>query len=304
VVQRSCHDVGGGFLQPARGPGVHRTVPTRLLALAVLCACTVYDPCDELRHRTFPDAASAIRAILAEAGGAKVYAIGEYHPSRRHTAVRTPLEHFSTEILDVLVPHASHLVVETWIDAGCSASSRTVEAQVRSTLGRPPGTTAELEALVLRSARNRLRTHGLAMTCIEHGALLDGRGRVDFVRLLVMVTEKLATTTRRLIETERAVIVYGGAVHNDLYPRWPLAELSYAYAISRELGGGVLEIDLVVPEIVAPLPLIRHEDWFPLLGRAAPDRVLVWRRGPASYVVILPSRDLEVRKIALPVRRP
>lgn len=276
---------------------------TRLLPLVALCACTaVYDPCEKLQHRAYPDAATAVRAILAEAGGAKVYAVGEYHPSRRHGAVRTPLEYFTTEVLDVLVPHASHLVVETWIDAGCSAASRSVEAEVRSTLGRPAGTTSELEALVLRGARRRLATRGLSMTCIEHGALLDGRGRVDFVRLLFMVTEKLAATTRELLETERAVIVYGGALHNDLFPRWPLAELSYAYALSRELGGGVLEIDLVVPEIVATMPLIRNEDWFPLLGRVAPDRVLVWKRGPASYVVLLPSRDLEVRKVALPKR--
>lgn len=274
-----------------------------ILVLTVLGACTVYDPCDELRHEAFPDAATAVRAILAEARGARVYAVGEYHASRRHNALRTPLEHFTSEILDVLVPHASHLVVETWSEAGCSEANRTVAAELRSTLGRTPSTSAEIESLVLRGARRRLHTQGLAMTCIEHGALLDGVGRVDFVRLLLLVTEKLASTTRRLIEGERAVIVYGGAVHNDLYPRWPLAELSYAYALADELGGGVLEIDLVVPEVVAPMPLIRNEEWFPLLGRAAPAHVLVWKRGPASYVVILPSRDLEVRKIALPARR-
>ena len=47
----------------------------------------------------------------------------------------------------------------------------------------------------------------------------------------------------------------------------------------------------MVPEIVAPMAMIRREPWFPLLGRAAPDRVVVWMRGPNSYVVILPAKN-------------
>ena len=57
----------------------------------------------------------------------------------------------------------------------------------------------------------------------------------------------------------------------------------------------------MVPEVVAPMDMIRSEDWFPLLGRAAPERVLVWQRGDHSYVVILPAQDLEAAKVALPV---
>ncbi len=153
----------------------------------------------------------------------------------------------------------------------------------------------------MKSAKLRLQTHALPMTCIEHGALLDAMGRVDFLRLLELVTEKLGSTARALVESDRAVIVYGGALHNDLYPAWPLETLSYAHQLSADLGGGVIELDLVVPEVVAPLPMVRREGWFPLLGLAAPDRVLLWERGPESYVIILPARDLEARKVALPI---
>ena len=44
--------------------------------------------------------------------------------------------------------------------------------------------------------------------------------------------------------------------------------------------------------------MIRTEPWFPLLGRAAPGRVLVWQRGPGSYVVILPVQSEEVSRVA------
>jgi hypothetical protein len=133
----------------------------------------------------------------------------------------------------------------------------------------------------------QLETHGLPMTCIEHSSLLDPRGRVDFLRLLELVTEKLHDATERLVRTGHPVIVYGGALHNDLYPRWPLEELSYAHALAREFS--VLELDLVVPEVVAPMKLLWQEPWFPLLGRAAPCHAIVWERGPGSYVVITGS---------------
>ena len=81
-------------------------------------------------------------------------------------------------------------------------------------------------------------------------------------------------------------------------PRWPLEQLSYARQLSQQLGGKVLEIDLVVPEVVASMDMIRAEPWFPLLGRASPRRTIVWQRGPASYVVILPAQSEEVARVA------
>ena len=44
--------------------------------------------------------------------------------------------------------------------------------------------------------------------------------------------------------------------------------------------------------------MIRDEPWFPLLGRASPERVIVWRRGPSSYVVILPAQSDAVARVA------
>jgi hypothetical protein len=271
------------------------------LVLVLLCSCIAeYDPVDDLTYREFTDTGAAITAILDDAGPAKVYAVGEYHPTRVVPGA-TPLERFTTDILDHMMPRARHLVVEAWTPTGCGGEGALAQRQIVHALGRRPSQTTDIEALVMKSARNRLATHRLQMTCIERGALLDAMGRVDFLRLLELVTEKLQTTTKALVSDDRAVIVYGGALHNDLYPRWPLAPLSYAAPLQRDLGGGVVEIDLIVPEVVAPLAIIRGETWFPLLGRAAPGRVLVWQRGPGSYVMILPAQSLEPAKVALPV---
>lgn len=283
-----------------RGLGPPLSVAVFAVVVSLTACRTEFDPCDELAFREFPDTSAAITAILDEVGPAKVYAVGEYHPTRATSGQRSPLSRFTGDIMDLLVPRSRHLVVETWLDEDCAAAGRQIRKEVQDATGRPPSTGTEIEALVMRSRKNKLETHGLPMTCIEHGSLLDPTGRVDFLKLLELVTEKLGATARSLVSDDRAVIVYGGALHNDLYPRWPLADLSYAQGLQKDLGGGVVELDLVVPEVVAPMQMVRLDDWFPLLGRAAPDRVIVWERGPASYVVILPAKDLLTAAVAKP----
>jgi hypothetical protein len=274
----------------------------RVLVLVLVSACTIYDPVDEIPHREYRGTQAAIGAILDEATGTHVYAIGEYHPTRNTVTRTSPLARFTGEIVQILEPRAQHLIVEAWLDDTCrSPDTDAITMQVLRVTNRTPTQATDLQALLDASKQMRIQTHGLPMTCIEHAAVLDGHGRVDFLRLLLLVTEKLADTTRSMVTQGRDVIVYGGALHNDLYPNWPLEDLSYAKQLDAQLGGGVLEIDLVVPEIVAPMAMIRREPWFPLLGRAAPGRVITWMRGPNSYVVILPAQDYEAAKVAKPV---
>lgn len=262
-----------------------------------LGACHTFDPIREVphRHREAATTADAIALILAENPEPLVYAIGEYHQTRNAIASTSPLARFTREIIGLLEPRADHLVVEAWLDASCWGNTRD---QVIAATQRSEVTQMEVLRLIDRSKRLHLQTHTLPLTCIEYDAVVDASGHVDFLLLLELVTEKLAETTRGLLAKDRAVIVYGGALHNDLYPRWPLDSLSYAKPLAHELGGQVLEIDLVVPEVVASMDMIRAEPWFPLLGRASPRRVLIWQRAPASYVVILPAQSEEVAKVA------
>lgn len=270
-----------------------------LLVLLAACGAT-YDPIAEVphAHREMADTATAISAILAENPVPKVYAIGEYH--QRHDAIAntSPLARFTHEVITLLEPHATQLVLEAWLDQRCE-SAQQLAHDVAAATGRPAATEMEMLRLV-RRAKGKLTTHMLPMTCIEQDAMLDVSTGINFLALLQLITDKLHETTRALVDAspDHAVIVYGGALHNDLYPRWPLESLSYARPLAAELGGGVLEIDLVVPEVVASMSLVRDEPWFPLLGRAAPGRVLVWQRGPGSYVVILPAQSEAVAKVA------
>jgi len=263
----------------------------------VVAGCHAFDPIEEVphRHREVDGTAAAIDLILAENPAPRVFAIGEYH-ARKATSERTSaLARFSREIVGRLEPRARNIVVETWNSHACESD----HAAFQAAIDRPGKVQMELLHLRRASVQLGIVPHDLGMTCLEQAALLDGR--IDYLLLLEVITQKLHDQAKELAEADpdHAVIVYGGALHNDLYPRWPLEELSYAVPLERELGpGSVLEIDLVAPEIVAPLAMVREEPWFPLLARASPSRAIVWRRAPSSYVVILPADSDAVAKVA------
>jgi len=225
-----------------------------------------------------------------------VFAVGEFHPQRTSGKVRTPITRFTDEIVTLLKPHARDLVVESWLD-DCGAAS--LQPQLDAAMQRPSAA-ADVQRLAMESMKLSIRTRGLSITCLEHQAMRDPTGSIDFFRLLQLITHKLADAAAATLDGGApSVIVYGGALHNDLYPRWPLDSLTYAAPLEARLGEGrVLELDLVVPEVVASIMAVRMEPWFPLLGLASPTRVIVWKRAAHSYVVILPAQSEDVAKIA------
>jgi hypothetical protein len=153
-----------------------------------------------------------VRAILADLPTTtRVYAVGEYHPTRAQVARSSPLARFTTEIIELLEPRAHQLVVDAWLEDACRSDG--VQAQVAAALRRPTAAREDLDRLSAATARMHISTHDMSITCIEHAAMLDARGHVDFLRLLMLVTEKLHDTTRALVTTGQEVIVYGGALH-------------------------------------------------------------------------------------------
>ncbi|MCX5742297.1 MAG: hypothetical protein NT062_07360 [Proteobacteria bacterium] len=273
----------------------------RAIVCLLFTACAVFEPIDDVpsSHAVYPDTAAAIAAILAE-GTPRVFAVGEFHPSKSSGTITAPITRFTDTIIQQLQPYAQDLVVETWHD-DCGAAS--LQPQLARALQRPVATGADIAHLARESTRLSIHTRGLAISCLEHQAMRDPTGSIDFFRLLQLVTTKLHEAALDALagSGRPGVIIYGGALHNDLYPRWPLEDLSYAAPLARELGdGAVVELDLVVPEVVAPMLAVRLEPWFPLIGLASPSRVIVWRRGPHSFVVILPAQSEEIAKIARP----
>ncbi len=267
--------------------------------------------------QTFPTPGAAVSTFLDGATG--VVAFGELHQTAKTASTRSTIARFTDEILPAVAPHAAHLIVETWVSRGaCGAPERRVTEDVARTTERPPETENEIVRLLRRAKELGVAPHVLDVDCHEYETVLTGNpGRVpapsreglrrakpgsvhaiqvgdhvDYDRLLKLTRAHLQRAIEQALALPHAadrplVLVYGGALHNDLAPAEALADYSFGPAIDRSTGGAYREVDLYVPQLVDALPALRAERWYPIwtAERRPGATLLIWR-GPRSAVLL------------------
>jgi hypothetical protein len=242
----------------------------------------------------FSSPAAAVTAFLGDATG--VVAFGELHQTVKTAGVRSSLARFTEEILPALAPRAAHLIVETWVSRGnCGDTEKQVTKDVARTTERPAETETEIVRLVRRAKELGVAPHLLDVDCHEYQSLLTRGGGVDYDRLLAMTGQHLGRAIQQALALPRPaerplVLVYGGALHNDLTPSAELTSYSFGPATDALTHGNYREIDLFVPELIATLPALRAERWYAAWrsARAQPGTTLI-RRQPRSAVVVFES---------------
>jgi hypothetical protein len=251
-----------------------------------------------------PTVAAAVGPLLADPGG--VIAFGEIHQTRATAATRSSLARFTDEILPLLAPRTSHLIVETWIANGeCGEKEEQVTEEVARTTERPAETENEIVRLFRRAKELGVAPHHLGIGCDEY-AVLTGQGNkgVDYDRLLTITEQHLERAIRQAALLPRSgerplVIVYGGALHNDLHPDPALAKYSFGPASHGLLRGAYREVDLYVPEMIDAMPSLRTEPWFAAwrrTGRAPSNGMAVIRRSARSTIMIFPRGSSPPRR--------
>jgi hypothetical protein len=242
----------------------------------------------------FPSASAAVTAFLADASG--VVAFGELHQTGATAGVRSTLSHFTDEILPALAPRTAHLIVETWMARGaCGQKEAQVTEDVARTTERPAETENEIVRLLRRAKALGVAPHILDVDCDEYKVLAGAGGAVDYDRLLTLTGEHLGRAVRQALALPRPagrpwVVVYGGALHNDLYPDPATARYSFGPAIDALTNGAYREIDLYLPELVRALPALRAEPWYHAWRRAPRAAgVALIRRAPRSAVLLFPA---------------
>jgi len=240
----------------------------------------------------FVSPAGALRAFLGhEPIG--VVAFGELHQTVKTAAVRSSIARFTDEILPAIAPRAAHLIVETWIASGsCGEAEKKVTADVARTTERPAETENEIVRLLRRAKELGVAPHVLDIDCHEYQALMGAGGSVDYDRLLTLTGQHLGRAIQQALALPRPadrplVLVYGGALHNDLDPIPELAKYSFGPAIEALTHGNYREVDLFVPELVDATPAMRTERWYATWRRtrAVPGATLI-RRQPRSAVLL------------------
>ncbi len=252
------------------------------------------------RTGVYADLGGAFTAILQ--AQPRVLGVGELHlRTDRGATLVSALARFSAEGLPAIATQTSDLVLETWVvDPACKVGAAAT-ARVESAMRRPASTKSELGALFGLTKASSIKAHVMRLACADLAAVAPertpdgGPGEVDAERLLDIVTRELARITGSAIryrderqEARPLIVVYGGALHNDLYPYQSTARWSFAKEVDRAAGGRYVEVDLFVPELIEGNPLYQREPWYPAAQQAPADKVLLIERAPRSYVVILP----------------
>jgi hypothetical protein len=135
-----------------------------LATLLVLVAATPATPAP--RARSVPSVAAAVEQLLARRP--RVVAFGELHQTSATLGVPSSLQHFTGELLTVLAPRASDLVVETWVAQGkCGKVEKAVVADVARTTERPAQTEDQVLTLIQRARAAGVKPHILGISCRE-----------------------------------------------------------------------------------------------------------------------------------------
>ena len=243
----------------------------------------------------------AIASVLAAAPASAplVLGVGELHQTADTAGIASSLSRFTRQIWPLLAARVSDLIVETWVtDGACGTAETATIGDVARTTERPAATENEIVALLTRAKASGARPHILKVTCAEYRLLAPAGGGgerqpVDYERMLSLIEHKLETKVTEVLATRPAadagklIVVYGGALHNDLHPDPVLAPFSYGLRAFHATAGRYRELDLYVPAYLERNPAMRNEPWFPLWQRAAaPGRSVLIRRSPNSFIVV------------------
>jgi hypothetical protein len=234
---------------------------------------------------------AAIATLMPDPGG--VLAFGELHQTNATAKVRSAIARFTDEILPFVAPHASHLIVETWITKGrCGEVEERVTKEVARTTERPVETESEIMKLLRRAQELGVAPHVLDVGCDEYQVLAGAGGTVDYDKLLTITNQHLERAIGQGLLLPRApgrplVVVYGGALHNDLFPDPTLAKYTFGRHVHAATRGAYREVDLYVPEMVDTTPALRAEPWYRVWqGAGAGDSDVLIERSPRSAIIV------------------
>ena len=244
--------------------------------------------------RAFDDPGAALAAILD--GRIKVAAFGEYHQTNATSGIPSAIGRFTNEMLGVLGPRMSDLIVETMITNGnCGEVEKQAAAEVEQKTERPASTGNEVITLLERAKKAGARPHILELSCVDWKRIHPSQkeGDTDFEQLLLVITEKLHAGIRDALRRPpppgKVVCVYGGARHNDLHPEAVFREISFGPAVAKETKGKYLEIDLYVPEYVEHDEEVTKEPWYAEYKKGnQPGKTMLIERARNSWAIVFP----------------
>jgi hypothetical protein len=243
---------------------------------------------------TFAKPRAAFEAVLEKQPA--ILGLGEVHELEGRRKVPSAIKRFTRELLGSLKGKATALVVETWMTTGqCGEVEKKATAEVKKETERPASTEDEVTTLLGKAHDLGVAPHILTLTCDEYRKLLQPDGEMDPVGTLELITAKMQEKAEELYEARQeahgtgTVVLYGGALHNDLYPAEDSETFSFGPALAKATQGHYVELDLYVPEFIADDEDLKKEPWFAQAQKlAASGKTALFNPKPDSYVLVFP----------------
>lgn len=244
----------------------------------------------------YASAAEAFAVVLK--GEPRIVAVGEAHAQKGTEHIPTATKRFTAELLPLLKASKSDVVLELMIpDPKCKKATEKVEKNVEKPVTNTQRTSNKTEFQKLAEAAKGMgmRPHVLRPTCahLDEVAKAGDGGVLKMLSLIAYLSDDL---TRRILErndktkVDKGVVLYGGAMHNDLKPREGREKWSFGPALHEHVGGSYVEIDLIVPEYIKDSETWRSLPWYAHYDAAKlGSKVTLFEVGPKSYVMIFPS---------------
>ena len=212
------------------------------------------------------------------------------NPGATKKKIPSAIHRFTTDMLPLLSGVADHLIVETWMMSGqCGAVEKQAIAAVKQTTQRPESTENEVTTLLGKAYDQKIAPHVLTVDCGEYKKMLDDKGELDPVNTLQVVSDKLLEKAQELLKKPetKVVALYGGALHNDLFPDEDLKTFSYGPQLDEETHHQLLELDLYVPEYIERDDDLKKAPWFAgAMKLSKAGKTVLVQPHPHSFVIV------------------
>jgi len=250
-------------------------------------------PCGALDCLAFATPQAAFEYVLRSEP--RVLAIGEAHAQAGMTGIQSSTRRFAEQLLPLVSGKAKHIVIELLL-GNCQPKTveKVAKAQAPVTANQAKGNQNEFLTLGKYAQRLGIEPQALAPDCAEYDRAASA-GDDSVARLLTLIAKQTERSVAGLLgkaPSGELILTYGGALHNDLYPRPGQESWSFGPQLAAASQGRYLELDLIVPEFVKDTEAWRAQPWFGAFDREhLSSETLLYRPAASSFAMIFPKTE-------------
>jgi hypothetical protein len=251
--------------------------------------------CGALGCRLFDTPVDAFRGVIAEKP--LVLAVGEAHAQKAVSGVPSSASGVTSDMLPELRDKASDLVIELMVPpAGCEAKTAVVNKEMKKITAKQAETNKDEYVTMAEEAKKLdIEPHVLHPSCDDWKPITAPGADVADASLRLIARLMREMTKKALLRNEKAgiermVVLYGGAIHNDVAPAEGTADYGYGPDLVAFTKGRYIELDMFVPELVRDSGLWPKFVWYAHFDKNAhPDKTTMFAPAPSSFTILLPA---------------